>query len=76
MQPDDHPLDVSASWGATARLVYRKAVFRQADVEGTPAAIQGDAHRQLLYIQAVADVLDGVFPTDDNLALKLAALHW
>ena len=76
LQPDAHPLDVLAGWGADARLVYRKAVFRPDDVAGAPRVLRSDAHRHLVYVQAVADVLAGVFPTDDDQALKLAALHW
>lgn len=72
LQPDDHPLDVLASWSGQSRLVYRKALFRKSDVDGT---VTGDAHRQLMYIQAVWDVLAGVYPTDDAEALQLAALH-
>jgi hypothetical protein len=72
LQPDDHPLDVLASWSGQSRLVYRKALFRKSDVDGS---VTGDAHRQLMYIQAVWDVLSGVYPTDDAEALQLAALH-
>jgi hypothetical protein len=72
LQPDDHPLDVLASWSGQSRLVYRKAIFRRVDIDGAPT---NDAHRHLLYIEAVSNVLGGVYPTDDAEALQLAALH-
>lgn len=72
LQPDDHPLDVLSSWSGQSRLVYRKALFRRADIDGAPTS---DAHRHLMYIQAVFNVLSGVYPVDDADALQLAALH-